>query len=145
MHNEASAAARLYFFTREDSLYENAELGTLPARSYGFTVNEHTSVEFGVLADGWSRGGLLGAILLSLAFCLIVLLLELASLKMGSLSPPSRMALTVVCMTAALQFNNIPFIAAVRSLILGYGVWLVFCLLISPIIPASQRTPRTNK
>jgi hypothetical protein len=50
-------------------------LGSTPARLYGYRVNTHTSVDFGILADGWSRGGipivLLFGFLLTTAFGLM--------------------------------------------------------------------------
>jgi hypothetical protein len=39
-----------------DDLYDSG-LHTAQARAYGFTVNSETSVEFGLAADAWSRGG----------------------------------------------------------------------------------------
>jgi hypothetical protein len=57
-------------------------LGSAPARLYGFTVNTHTSVEFGVLADGWSRGG--PAVALAFGF-LITLLLSVIEYKVRDL------------------------------------------------------------
>jgi hypothetical protein len=42
-------------FSRQDSY--DAGLFASPATRYGYAVNTSTSVEWGVLADGWSRGG----------------------------------------------------------------------------------------
>jgi hypothetical protein len=42
-------------FSRQDTY--DAGLFSYPATRYGYLVNTGTSVEWGVLADGWSRGG----------------------------------------------------------------------------------------
>jgi hypothetical protein len=76
----SSKISQLSDMNRQD-MYDLG-LGSTPARLYGFTVNTHTSVEFGVLADGWSRGG--PAIALAFGF-LISLLLSVIEYKIRSL------------------------------------------------------------
>lgn len=46
--------------SRQD-MYD-ANLSSYPATLYGYMVNPDTSVEWGVLADGWSRGGISGVL-----------------------------------------------------------------------------------
>ena len=76
----SSKISQLSDMNRQD-MYDLG-LGSTPARLYGFTVNTHTSVEFGVLADGWSRGG--PAVALAFGF-LISLLLSVIEYKIRSL------------------------------------------------------------
>jgi len=56
-----------------DDLFD-ADLYMAPARRYGFMVNSNTAVEFSVVADAWSRGGVPVAV----AFCFVATLAMLA-------------------------------------------------------------------
>src|SRR6266540_1656616 len=57
-----------------DDLLE-AGFVTAPAGMYGFTVNDETSVEFGLLPDAWSRAGPLACVVIGLiaGFCFIAI------------------------------------------------------------------------
>jgi hypothetical protein len=76
---EILASCKIHKFSgidRQDTY--DLGLGSAPARLYGFEVDTHTSVEFGVLADGWSRGG--PAVTLAFGF-LVTLVLSLIESK----------------------------------------------------------------
>lgn len=131
---EIRASAQLYGFGGDIRKFEEAELGTLPAISYGFTVNNETSVEFGVVADGWSRSGLVGATLFTFAYLTMIILFERISVTAKWLTPAARLILLVVCLSNVFRFNGSGLISALRQLIFSFGFWMALTLLISPLL-----------
>jgi len=145
--NEIRAYTHLYFFGNDFGKFESADLGTYPARAYGFSVSDETSVEFGILADGWSRGGLTGALLFSLIFCALAAGLELIVLRLGYFTAAGRMLLLVVCMSNAYQYNIFPLVHVVRFFILSLAFWIVLLIVFTPylIVLGGKATGRTAK
>jgi hypothetical protein len=60
--------------TAED--FAESNFGQMVAAKYGFMIDATTAVNFGMLADGWSRGGPLVAMAYGLSISLFLLLLE---------------------------------------------------------------------
>jgi hypothetical protein len=73
-------------FSRQDSY--DATLFNYPAVLYGYTINTGTSVEWGVLADGWSRGGpwatILFGFVLTVFFIIAEYILQTRSIQMST-------------------------------------------------------------
>jgi len=106
-------------------------LGTVQAVAYGFTVNEGTSVEFGILADAWSRGGAWAVIAFG---AIMTLVLVLAEKTTWGLFVANRAAvsilLCVLAQTALLNMNSSGLLSTIRSLVLNW-MFLAMCLVVA--------------
>lgn len=107
--------------SRQD--YLDAGLGTAAANAYGFTVNEFTSVQFGLVADAWSRGGGAVAVAVTAAMVLLLLLLEqgIVHLFVGDRSLQLLFVLVLV-KSAIVDVPSIPVIAGIRQIMLDLFV-----------------------
>lgn len=126
-------------------------LGNAPATLYGFTVNASTSVEFGIPADGWSRGGVWGA-----AFFCFIQTLALGTLELLSLRATRRdIGIFLFSIVAQLSFDmcSIPLPTLFRNAIL-YGLFaaclggisvLISRLYISDGAPGASRHAPTTR
>jgi len=116
------------------------ELGTYPAKRFGFTVNDRTSVEYGLLADGWARGGL--GVLLPYAFFLTFFLLSIETLCGGRISRllPAESIVVIIVLFEVTMFDSAskPFFSALRSVVLNVPFVLLFCLILSAIYMAGR-------
>jgi hypothetical protein len=101
-----------------------------PANRYGFTVNKNTSVEWGVLADGWSRGGLMGAFLFG--FIAITILSQAEKIIRGStiVPPAARLFLLFVYAKNAYGVLGVTLLTTIRSMILDTTIILAIALFI---------------
>lgn len=104
-------------------------LGTAPARDYGFTVNERTSVEWSILSDGYSRGGF-GIYLLYLTGFLIIFNLIELFIKLGNKNGAEQKLLLCVFLDLIIKSNALPFYEIFRSIILHSIFYLVIILLL---------------
>jgi hypothetical protein len=125
--------------TSVDDLLD-AGLFSAPANSYGFMVNRLTSVEWGILADGWSRDGATGVVLFG--FIAILLLLVAERLIQGSrnLSGAAKLFLFSAYAKNALGVVTVPLLTTVRAMALDTVIILFIVLAIS----LWQRQPRTS-
>ena len=129
------SSANIVTFTGQADENSEEELFNIRARDYGFRVNEGTSVEFGLVAESWDRGGPMGA----LAYCLVTVAV-LAGLESGIrrtlIKHPAFCAVTisVVCTTAfwGLNIYNLPL--SLRKMVVD----LLFCVFLFAIIVASS-------
>jgi hypothetical protein len=100
-----------------------AELGTARANRYGFVVNAHTSVDFGLLADGWSRIGAVGAVLSGFLITLVFGLFERAVCLFQGLHDESRWILTALLVRVASTSHIYPPLYLIRELVLDFIVF----------------------
>jgi hypothetical protein len=105
-------------------------LGLAPARLYGFTINQTTAVEWGLLADSWSRGGAPAAFILSLGVLGTILLIESVILRVWMLSRPTLcMLVTSFGASVAVSIEFVPGTATIRTYLLSlpliFAIWFV--------------------
>jgi hypothetical protein len=125
LQNEAARFVDIGFIsgTTREELFAKG-LATAPATRYGFRVTTSTSVEFGVLADGWSRAGPWGALLYSVLLTLVLGLVEIAVVNSRMSSRDLALILTIPLMGAALlTARSDPLYSTFRHL------WMDFTLL----------------
>jgi hypothetical protein len=77
LSEQITASLNVVVLTRTMSEYYGEGLWNLRASDYGFRVDEGTSVEFGVLAESWDRGGPWAAYIYSLLAVLFLWVAEL--------------------------------------------------------------------
>ena len=114
--------------TREEIVdsAEFSEFGLLAANRYGFLVDGSTAVDFGLLADGWSRTGPSGPFVFG--FVLMLFLIGLETFHMRQLRASHYevyMLLMLVLASAASKVATRPFLFLVREVVLGTGLILV--------------------
>lgn len=113
---EAGNAVAIYAFA-PNAVREYAELkmGTYAANDYGFVVNDLTSVEWGVMADGWSRAGWWSATLFLLVAFFITFKLEGWIATVQVLSAPAKLLFTAFLMSRTMRISSIPLLEFLRS------------------------------
>jgi hypothetical protein len=119
--NEAIRNARM-------DKYSN-ELGTAPAREYGFTVNERTSVEWSLLADSYSRGGPLIYLLYLFIFFLILNLLEI-SIKILNRNQAEQKFLICAFIDIIIKSNTLPLYESIRGILLNIVFYVGIILIL---------------
>ncbi len=114
---KASASiASLSGKSRED-LYEEG-LYSAPATAYGYFVNAGNSVEFGLIADGWSRNGPWLVLLFGFLASMFIGFVEFFAVCLGRRWPAAAMLIFTTCVHKALETVNLPLAATIRSLVL---------------------------
>jgi hypothetical protein len=127
--------------SREEFL--QAGLGVAPAAGYGFLVNTRTAVEFGIVADGWSRGGLAGAVLYGFIFGCVLIALERIVRQLAVRTPSIAVVLlTVASYTAFMQIGGLPLASVVRAMVLA--VVFMGVLAFATELMASVTRPRAR-
>jgi hypothetical protein len=127
--------------TDEDMLERG--LGSAPAIEYGFVVTTETSVEFGVLADGWSRAGLPGALLYAFVFALVLLIVERRVHRVLRRHAPIALLLITALIQAALfESGRLPLLAALRWLLLALMFLLGVAIIIRWMVPTRSKAAR---
>lgn len=105
-------------------------LGSAAATLYGFRVNRQTSVPFPVIADGWSRAGVWGAIMFSLFVVVVLILLECFVIYATANTPARRtILLCVIGLSAFYGINSDPAFSVIRTLLL-YVPFTWVCLVL---------------
>lgn len=105
------------------------DLGTAPARRYGFSVNERTSVEWSILSDGYSRGGLPVYGLYLLLFLILINFIELA-IKVLNHNGVEQKLLLSVFLFDILKSNSLPFYEIIRNIILNGSFYIAILLML---------------
>jgi hypothetical protein len=113
--------------------YAQLRMGTYAANDYGFLVNELTSVEWGVLADGWSRAGWWSGILFIATAYWLVFGLERMAVTFLRFGPAAQMIFTGFLMSRLLRINSIPLLEFLRTTVLYVLVLVPFLLLLQRI------------
>ena len=116
-------------------IVDTNQYGQMMATRYGYMMDAQTAVNFGVLADGWSRGGALGAFGYGVVVTLLLLLLEEMSRALRDTSYIGYLVLMCNVVRAAMQVTSDPLVYLIRMTLLYVGVILavlfVFKLLAS--------------
>lgn len=132
--------------TRGDFLEEG--LGTAPANEFGFMVNESTSVEFPMLADGWSRAGVSGAILM-VSLCIVWGVLgEGLGRRVFQKRPVVGLAIVMIVAKFAMDLGGVSLPAALKTTLYYGTVFVVTIAILSrgtPLATASQRESRVAR
>jgi hypothetical protein len=105
-----------------------AGMGTIAATQYGFMVNSSTSVEFSVLADGWSRAGLEGALLFGFIVLLLFNGMEVCLAWVRPRVPESGTVLLAVLARAMLDVSTVTVVASIRRAVLDMGISIVLVI-----------------
>jgi hypothetical protein len=120
-------------------------LGTAPASGFGFLVNTHTSVEFGLVADGWSKGGPFGVILICYLFTTSMILLEVLVSNFRILSAQTKVLLLCIVMNTAFMVSTSPAVSLIRSLILQLLLWALVLFCIDQVMPRRHERLRMRR
>lgn len=118
--SELMASARINALTghtTDDAL--DSGLASAPANKYGFMVNAFTSVEFGVFADAWSRGGPLVCLAFGFVAFLLLGLAEISLLATRSAAPGLSIITFAVVTRTALDLSAVPLLHAIRTMLLN--------------------------
>jgi hypothetical protein len=129
--DEIFASLNIVTLTGQYSDYYSGGLYNLRASAYGFTVDEGTSVEFGLIPESWDRGGPVAAFAYSLVTVGILFAVESLIRRMLSKQPAFRaITVSVVVATAywTLNIYNLPL--SLRHM----AVNLVLCLVLFGIV-----------
>lgn len=121
------ASMNVVSLTGQMSEYYNEGLWNLRAADYGFLVTTETSVEFGILAESWDRGGPLGTFAYALVAMILLALTEAGAHRWLSKSPAlCAITVSVIFSTAfwVLNVYNLPM--ALRQMVVN----LVVCFAI---------------
>lgn len=115
------------------SLEDLLEAGmfSAPANRYGFMVNTETSVEWGILADAWSRDGATGVVLFGFVAILALLLAERLIHGSRNLPPAAKLFLFSAYAKNALGVVTVSLLATVRAMVLDTVIILVIVLVMN--------------
>lgn len=92
------------------------------ANDYGFRVDEGTSVEFGILPDGWSRAGLAGALVYGIVAGLFLISIEILVRRyLGSGSALMLLVLSYVVYIGFVGFISYSLMSQIRLCLLCIG------------------------
>lgn len=141
---EIRASSTIYYFdpNGRDS-YLDHNLGNFPANEYGFRINESTSVDFGVIADGWSRAGWIGAIIFVFLALLFIGVFEHLILNSHLFRPALKIVYVSVLMSCVFRVGLSPLLTVLRHTILYLILYLILILVIQFFL--SSRVARSNE
>jgi hypothetical protein len=124
-----------------DDLYD-AGLWTAPAKDYGFTVNAYTSVEFTLVADGWSRGGVIVALLFSFVAGLVLTVTEVAVHRLHRFGTSVATILALpIAKAAFFDTSVVPLLPMLRGVAL-YTVCLAIIVMAVESLRQTTHIPR---
>lgn len=131
--DQVMASLNVVALTGRATSYYNEGLFNLRASDYGFRVDEGTSVEFGLIAEAWDRGGFWGAYAYALFAVLFLWATEALVRRFLTRSPALlAIALSVAFSTALLTLNiyNLPL--SLRHMVVN----LIVCFAIFGVVSA---------
>lgn len=121
---------------------------TVHTNSYGFLSNEVTSVEFGLIADGWSRAGAIGAIIYGIIASLYLILHECLIRSVFRWHPSLRAFYTLVLINQCIfTFVRMGMVEAIRSCILytvATTAFVAIAYILRKVI-TERETPARNR
>ena len=120
--------------TSQDDFYR-AGLSGGPAAAYGFRVDSGTSVEFGVLADGWSRSGPAAALLFSMALAIGLMAAEAVARRLSSFA---GLAVLSACARTSLYSPVYPLLHLMRFLALCLASYALLALVLRLVGPRRE-------
>ena len=124
-----------------NSLHDN-NLSTSKAREYGYTVDYYTSVEWSLLADSWSRGGIYFYALYLFVFIMLGTLVENKFIFKQSLKTLPFLIL-VYSFNVFTGFGAKPFYEAFREIVLKLIMVYFLLVIINFVINNNQKSGRT--
>ena len=129
-----SAEARQRFFSDG--------VGTNHASDYGFLNIPGSTVEFGVLSDGWSTAGPVGVFVLGFVVMLVLCMSEYFVLNRGGLSYSSKLVFLCILIKACIQCWVYPAPLIIRYVFLYTGFWVVVLKIVDTVSSYRQGTLR---
>lgn len=105
------------------------ELGTAPARKYGFSVNARTSSEWSLLSDAYSRGGHFVFCLYLGVFMFIMSSTEVLIRKFINNQAEQKLLLSVF-LYIIIKANALPLYELIREFILNTGFYFFIILML---------------
>jgi hypothetical protein len=117
-----------------DELYQ-AGLASAPANDYGFNVNSGNSVEFGILADGWSRGGPAMALLFAILVATILIGFESLLRNWGGIDAAVLVLFYAVLVKSGIDVCSLPLLSLLRALTLNIGLIMIVVGLVYLVKP----------
>lgn len=115
------------------SLEDLLEAGmfSAPANRYGFTVTTDTSVEWGILADAWSRDGATGVVIFGFIAVALLLLAERLIQGWRKLPVAAKLFLFSAYAKNALGVVTVPLLTTMRAMVLDTAIILLIVLVIN--------------
>lgn len=121
--------------TPEQKRKEDIEkkLGTAAANDYGFRVTVANSVEFGVIADAWSRLGAWGLFITTFAMVNLLLWIESLMIDARRIYPAFSLVVQFYFLSAVFsEFGSVPVTYFLRELILNCTFLFVVTAILRP-------------
>jgi hypothetical protein len=143
---EATQTFRIASLSRltVDDLYD-ADLYTAPARRYGFMVTATTSVEFGLAADAWSRGGAPVVILFSAIVVLLMLFVEFGANRFNRYGAGVAMIIALPIGKAAFfDANAVSLVPMTRGIFLNTLLMAILVLLVERLRKVTRAARRRS-
>ncbi len=119
--------------SRQD-MYD-ADLSSYPATLYGYMVDTETSVEWGLLADGWSRGGPWGTLLFGFVLSMVFITVEYGLLAHKSQSLRTLLVYSVLVISAVAYPATSTLLSVLRQTALDCGLMLLVTIVIAFLQP----------
>jgi hypothetical protein len=129
-----SSGARERFF--EDAI------GTGHASDYGFTNNVASTVEFGVLADGWSTAGPVGVLVLGALVMLALCMSEEFVLYTVRQSCTGQLVFVCILIKACINCYVYPAPWVIRYIVLNTFFWVVVLKIVNGLSSSHQGAAR---
>ena len=126
-----STVAYLAGLTPDD--FFDANLGATPANDYGFSSNVQNGIEWGVLADGWSRAGPIGAVLFGVVLTIFLASAELLSRWCLAWAGPLSLLVFAVSLEGAIGAQTYSMLAIIRAMLLQGA--LLFAIVVLTGVP----------
>ncbi len=112
------------------------DIGLGAAKIYGFSVSAGGTVPFPVLADGWSRSGVLGVILLASILCCLFGTVERAARNVMANSPHMLTGFLAIVLSSSFEKMAVyGFVYNLRYLIMQVVIWFPVFALLSLLVP----------
>ncbi len=119
--------------SRQD-MYD-ADLSSYPATLYGYMVNTETSVEWGLLADGWSRGGPWATLLFGFILSMVFITVEYVLLTRKSQSLSTLLVYGVLVISAVVYPATSTLLYVIRQTALDCGLIFLVTTVIALLQP----------
>ena len=124
-------------FSRQDTY--DAGLFAYPATRYGYSVNTGTSVEWGVLADGWSRGGPWATMLFGFVLTMFFIIAEYILLTRSILTSKALLMISgVLIATALMNPATVSLLYILRQVVLDCGLILMLTFIVERWRPRAE-------
>ncbi|MGO9302149.1 MAG: hypothetical protein ACLP3R_00405 [Candidatus Korobacteraceae bacterium] len=124
-------------FSRQDTY--DAGLFSYPATRYGYSVNTGTSVEWGVLADGWSRGGPWATMLFGFVLTVFFIIAEYILLTRSIQTSQALLMISgFLIVTALMNPATTTLLYILRQVVLDCGLILMLTFIVERCRPRAE-------